>query len=89
MFHPIQSFMPPRTPAPRSQVGLGAGVAVEASGWIPILFVVAVLGLAIYGAAKAAPKAKRSLREHTPHEKAELNKEWERLFGTYTSERIR
>jgi len=65
MFHPIQSFMIPRAPAPRSQVGLGAGVAVEASGWIPILLVLSVLGLAIYGAVKAEPKAKRAIHRHT------------------------
>jgi hypothetical protein len=44
------------------QVGVGAGVSVATSGWIPALLVLGVLGLAIYGAVKAAPPASAAVR---------------------------
>ena len=54
------------------QVGVGAGVSVATSGWIPALLVLGVLGLAIYGAVKAAPPAGRAVRRRLRREDEEL-----------------
>ena len=56
-----QSHALARVQGPR-QVGVGAGVSVATSGWIPALIVLGVIGLAIYGGVKAVPPARAAVR---------------------------